>query len=83
MMARSTYRSDIGYIQGGDGLFVCVHDLAYLAVSVLHGRNIRLAEGALDKAQDERGFANAAGSKHHNPVVVALLRHPADDNVDI
>lgn len=55
----------------------------YLAVSVLYGGNIRLAEGALDEAEDERRFTDATGAKHHHPVVVALLRHAADDNVDI
>ena len=62
---------------------VCAVNLAYLAVSVLNGGYVRLAEGALDEAEDERRFADTASTEDDHSVVVALFRHAADDNVDV
>lgn len=47
----------------------------YLTVCVFDSRDVRFAEGALNEAEYERGFANSAGTEHHHPIIVALFRH--------
>jgi hypothetical protein len=46
-----------------------------LAISVLDGWDVRLAEGALDESEDERRFADSSGTENDHPVVVTLFRH--------
>lgn len=47
----------------------------HLPVRVLDGRYVALAECASDEAQDQRTLADAAGSEHHHPIIVALFGH--------
>lgn len=51
--------------------------VTHLPVGVLNGGYIALAKGALDETQHQRALANAASSKYHHTVVVALLRRCA------
>ncbi len=58
----------------GTHLLVAADDLA---VGVLDGRDVVLAERASHEAQNERALPDAAGAEHDDAVVVALLRHDA------
>ena len=55
----------------------------HLAVRVLDGRDVGLAEGPADEPQHQRALADAARAEHHDAVIVALLRHHAEADASI
>lgn len=61
----------VGDLQGADAL-VAADDLP---VGVLDRRDVRVAESAFDKAQDQGALAHAAGPEDHHAVIIALFRH--------
>ena len=61
----------VGDLEGADALVAADH----LAVGVLDGGDVALAERPLHEAQHQRALAHAAGTKHDHTVVIALLWH--------
>ncbi|KAL7876718.1 hypothetical protein AOLI_G00116810 [Acnodon oligacanthus] len=61
----------VGNLQRAHALITADH----LPVRVLHCGDVRVPERSLHKPQHQRAFPNSAGSEHHHPVIVTLLRH--------
>lgn len=61
----------VGDLQRADVLVAADH----LPVGVFDGGDVALPKGPLDEPQHQGALADAAGAKHHHPVVVALLGH--------